>query len=167
MAEEMKTLLVVDDDNLILTMLRDILQKDFRVLTASDGEKALELLMKEQVAGIVCDHMMPKVTGVEVLRQAISLQPKAVRILVTATENVQDVRDAVNLARVHRVIVKPFRVLEVDGAIKGAVHERELELENEKLIDKLQERERELERELTLRTAELKDVMDRLMKQKA
>jgi response regulator RpfG family c-di-GMP phosphodiesterase len=164
MRDATKTILIVDDDNLILTMLKDLLERDFRILTAVNGEHALEILKKEPVAAIVCDHMMPKITGVEVLKQCIGIQPKAVRILVTATESVQDVRDAVNIARVHRVIVKPFRLIEVDGIVKGAVRERDLENENQLLLAKLQERERELENELTVRTNELKEVMDRVLK---
>src|SRR5690606_37517079 len=122
------------------------------------------------LTAVLCDHMMPGITGVEVLRECMTLQPKAARILVTASENIQDVRDAVNVARVHRVIVKPFRNLEVEGSVRGAIREQDLERQNEYLVEelqhalvKLQERERELERELTLRTEELKEVMDRLM----
>jgi response regulator RpfG family c-di-GMP phosphodiesterase len=88
---------------------------------------------------------------------------------MTASERVQDVSDAVNLARVHRFISKPLRSIEVAAIVKGAVHEAELERENELLVEELQlviaqvrAREHELEHELDVRTRELKDVMDHL-----
>jgi len=171
MSSSLQSLLIVDDDRLILQMLGEIFSKDFTILTATDGEEAIAVLRKEPVVAVLCDHMMPKVTGVEVLKECVTLQPDAVRILVTATERVQDVRDAVNLARVHRVVVKPFRVLEVSGLVKGAIREGQLERENAKLVadlqhalDEVRKREVELEQELRIRTQELKDVMGHMAK---
>ena len=58
-------------------------------------------------------------------------------------------------AGIHRVIVKPFRLLEVEGIVKGAIRESELEQQNTRLlaelkqaVDTLQAREKELENEL-------------------
>ena len=165
-----KRLLVVDDDRLIVRMLHDLFANDFDVLTAGGGREALELLGHEQVNAVLCDNMMPEVSGIEVLRQCATAQPKAVRILITASERVQDASDAVNVARVHRFIVKPFRPVEVSGIVHGALREAELERENEALVSELQlvleqvrARERELEIELDVRTRELKAVMDHLM----
>src|SRR2546428_11822190 len=115
-------------------MLADIFRRDYDVLTAFDGKAAVELLKRETVRAILCDQVMPKMTGVEVLKECASLQPDAVRILVTATDKIEALRDAVNLARVHRVIVKPVREIEVRGVIDGALHEQALERETARLV---------------------------------
>ena len=158
--------LVVDDDRLSRTMLRDMLSPHLDVKLAGSGQEALEILDREPFAVVISDHIMPGVTGVEVLTRCITLRPQAVRILVTASQNIKDIRDAVNLARVHRVIVKPLHEVEVESIVLGALRERELERENERLVrelrealDSLKAREQELEHELKVRTDELREVM--------
>ena len=162
-------LLIVDDDRLMLAMLSDVFMSQFEITTASGGEAALEMLEQKSVAAVLCDHVMPGLTGVEVLARARELQPSAVRILITASEDVETIRDAVNLAHVQRVIAKPVHPVEVEGIVLGAIHERELELENERLVAELKAalaevkaREVELERELKVRTDELRDVLRRV-----
>jgi len=168
MRRSKRQILVVDDDKLIVSMLSDILSAEFEVVTASDGEGAIELLRSTPVAAVLSDQNMPGKSGVEVLSEALERQPKAVRILVTATDSVKDVADATNLARVHRVVVKPVREVEIAGIVQGAIHEAELEEENRRLVaelrqavTELQEREVELERELQARNEELRMVINR------
>lgn len=163
MSVERKKILVADDDKLVIAMLSDLLDKEYDVITAADGKQALEKLRSECVDVIICDQMMPHSSGVEVLKECSELQPRAVRVLMTASEKVSELSAAVNLARVHRFIVKPFRDLEVNGLLRGALREVELERENVQLVDELRERERELERELEIRTQELKDVMSQML----
>jgi len=169
MPDDKPQILVVDDDRLLVTMLSDMLAADFHVLTAHDGDEALAILAKEAVAAVLSDQNMPKVSGVAVLQNCLDLQPKAVRILVTATDSVRDIADATNVARVHRVVVKPVRELEIPGIVKGAIREAQLEEENARLVSELQDavaelqdRERELEHELQLRNEELRMVMSRI-----
>lgn len=142
-------ILVVDDDEMIVRMLRDILAADHDVLTASSGKQGQSLLERERLDAVVTDQMMPGVTGLELLREAIERQPDAVRILVTASDRIEDARDAINTARVSRFLTKPFRVLEVLEAVRGSLRERAYEQENRRLIGQLGERNRQLERALS------------------
>lgn len=162
-------ILVVDDDRLIVQMVSDILAAEFNVATATSGEEAVALLEREAVAAVLCDQNMPGMLGTEVLERCMHLHPRAVRILVTATDRVQDVAEATNRARVHRVVVKPVREVELTALVRGAIHEVELEEENARLVEELQaavselqQREKELERELKLRNDELRAVMAQL-----
>jgi DNA-binding response OmpR family regulator len=64
------TILVVDDDENIVEVLRDFLSADgFGVLTASDGTAALAVLARAPVEGIILDVMMPGLSGFELCRQ--------------------------------------------------------------------------------------------------
>ncbi len=166
MATQQK-ILIADDDRLIRQMLSDLLAPDFEILVAEDGQQALDLLEKEEVVAVLSDQVMPEVTGVEVLRKCIDMQPQAVRILITATDNLEALQSAVNEARVHRFVVKPVREVEFAEMVKGAIREQRLAEENARLVDELKDavdelraREQELERELEIRTQELKDVID-------
>jgi diguanylate cyclase (GGDEF)-like protein len=167
------TVLVVDDDAMIRQLLRDILVHDYDVAMAGSGIEAIAALRKQKMAVIVCDQMMPGTTGVDVLKFAFDHQPVAARILVTASENVADAKDAINVARVDRFVAKPFRPLELLGIVRGAVRERSLQEENERILLELKEKnqllekalgevqdhERKLAEEVKLRTAELRNAV--------
>lgn len=167
----MDTLLVVDDDDGILKLFESALKTSFRVLTAPDGAAGKAVLEHEDVACVVADQMMPGLTGVELLREAVTLRPYAARILVTASDRVKDLSDAVNLAQVHRFLSKPVRITELIGVVKSAVHQASLERENQRLVGELTEKngllqralsqvqdsERRLEREVEERTRQLRE----------
>lgn len=176
MDERSQRILVVDDDPHIVRLLVDCLKRRFDVVSANDGEAARRLLEQHEVAAVVADHMMPGLTGVELLRHAIEARPDAVRILVTASERVQDLQDAVNLARVHRFVQKPLRPVELPEVVASAIREQALERENGRLVEELREKnrlltealaqvkdhERRLEQEVAARTRELTEAMREL-----
>ncbi|MEC9464709.1 MAG: response regulator, partial [Myxococcota bacterium] len=62
---EREVILVVDDEETNRVLLKGILASDYRIVTACDGDDALEKLGAENFSAIVCDHRMPGMTGVE------------------------------------------------------------------------------------------------------
>ena len=67
---ERPTILVVDDEEDIVALMRDFLEAEgYAVLTAPDGPTALELLERTPVDGVLLDVMMPGPSGFEVLRR--------------------------------------------------------------------------------------------------
>ncbi|MBB2496269.1 response regulator [Aquipseudomonas ullengensis] len=85
-------LLLVDDEPTNLQVLRQILQDDYRLFFAKDGDKALELAARERPDLILLDVMMPGMTGYEVctrLKQAAETLAIPV-IFVTALADVDD-----------------------------------------------------------------------------
>ena len=75
--------LVVDDEEAILESLQMTLESDYRVFTASTGAEGLEILDREPVALIIADQVMPGMSGVEFLEQAIERNPGAIRMMLT------------------------------------------------------------------------------------
>jgi DNA-binding response OmpR family regulator len=68
MAHDAGTILVVDDDSDLLHMLKDLLEdQGYRVLLASDGIEALEVLDGNPVDCVISDVRMPRMTGLEML----------------------------------------------------------------------------------------------------
>ena len=65
--------------------------------------------------------MMPQLSGLKLLNQSQSLPPGAVRILITASDRVEDLKEAVNVARIHRFVGKPLRLVELRGVIVDAL----------------------------------------------
>jgi CheY-like chemotaxis protein len=103
----------------VLHALERLLRRDgWRVLAATSGAAALEVLGRERVDVLICDYGMPEMTGTEVLQRAKELSPETIRILLTAHwNNGEVVLPAVNEAEVFRVFPKPWD----DDAVRGAV----------------------------------------------
>ena len=64
------TILVVDDDWVVLEMLTDVLTREgHRVITTADGKGAAAICREQPIHLMILDYMMPGVTGEEVVRQ--------------------------------------------------------------------------------------------------
>jgi diguanylate cyclase (GGDEF)-like protein len=141
--------LAVDDEALVQEMLQGILQREFDARVVGSGAEAAELLRKERFDAVVADHLMPGMTGVEVLTIAREVQPNAARVLVTASSNVDHARDAINVARVGRYVAKPFRALELVEIVRGAISEQALAAENVRILEELRQKNALLEKALS------------------
>ncbi|MCH8498158.1 MAG: two-component system response regulator [Marinobacter sp.] len=87
-----KTLLLVDDEPVNLQVLKNILDADYRLLFARDGERALLLARQELPDLVLLDVMMPGLSGYEVCQQlkADPLTESLPVIFVTALSDVED-----------------------------------------------------------------------------
>lgn len=113
--------LLADDDRVVRDLLAHHLSRCFSVRAASDGEEAA-LALEERVPTVVLvDHLMPRLTGAAVLERVKARHPRAVRMLMTASEDVEDLVAAVNRGEIHRFFRKPLRAPEVVAAIIEAV----------------------------------------------
>lgn len=103
------TVLVVDDESRMRKLIKDFLvKKEFSVLEAEDGEKALEVYheYKKKIGLILLDVMMPKLDGWSVLRQ-IRQESKVPIVMLTARGEEQDELFGFELG-VDEYISKPF-----------------------------------------------------------
>ena len=123
------TVLVVDDEARMRKLIKDFLvQKDFNILEAEDGEKALKVYNenKSKINLILLDVMMPKLDGWSVLRQ-IRQENKALPIIMlTARSEEQDELFGFELG-VDEYIAKPFSpkilVARVEAILKRTTSE--------------------------------------------
>jgi len=132
-------ILVVDDEQDNLDAFRFNFRKTFDILTASGGAEALEILEGKEVAVVVTDQRMPKMTGVELLREVRNRQPDAVGIILTAFTDVDVLVEAINLGQVYRYITKPWDAKEVRGVLQYAIERFHLQRENKRLAAQLAE----------------------------
>lgn len=106
----MEKVLIVDDDSKLLNILKKSLQKyvnQFEVLTASDGEEAIEVLKREHISVLVTDLVMPKVSGLELLTYMNQNRPHIPCIVITAHGN-PEFRERAAREDVLGYIEKPF-----------------------------------------------------------
>lgn len=110
-------LLTVDDDPEVLRAIDRDLRKHyaehFRVMRADSGAAALRALQglkkrNEAVGLLLADQRMPEMSGVEFINKAIDLYPEARRVLLTAYADTDAAIQAINLAKIHHYLLKPW-----------------------------------------------------------
>jgi DNA-binding NtrC family response regulator len=102
--------LIVDDDELVLSTLQDQLSAKFDVTASKSGAEALEMLSREDFDVIVCDQMMPNMTGDELLAEVYKHWPNVERVLITGYSDLASVGRAVNNGKISYFIKKPWDV---------------------------------------------------------
>ncbi len=147
-----RTLLLVDDEPSILSLLSRLLSRDgYRILTAGGAAEAFELLAMNQVDVVISDQRMPGTTGVELLRCVKGLYPDSVRIVMSGHADVQTVTEAINQGAVYKFCTKPWDNDQLRSDVKEAFAYKVLQDENRRLT----ERVRSLETDVLEAGAEL------------
>src|SRR5699024_1887515 len=114
----MKKILVVDDEKPISDIIKFNLEKEgYEVVTAFDGEEALEKVSEEEPALIVLDVMLPKIDGLEVVREVRKNHDMPI-IMVTAKETEIDKVLGLELGA-DDYVTKPFSNRELVARVKA------------------------------------------------
>ena len=129
--------LYVDDEPENLRIFELAFRRDFSIVTAPGGEQGLELINTTPVALVLSDHRMPGMTGVEFLTRASELDPKTVRILVTAYGDVETLSDAINNGAIYRFVPKPWQPEEMRVTVRRGIERYALDREREQLLREL------------------------------
>jgi response regulator RpfG family c-di-GMP phosphodiesterase len=115
-------ILFVDDEFHVLTAIKRQLHRLAEVELARGGEDALDRLrIPNRFAVIVSDLRMPGVDGLRLLKQARTIAPDVVRILLTGQVDVQGAIAAINDAQVFRLLLKPCETPVLAKALTEAV----------------------------------------------
>ncbi|WP_167496433.1 response regulator [Desulfopila sp. IMCC35006] len=171
-----KSILLIDDEESILTSISWVLQKNnFSVTTASDGQRAIELLRANRYDLVITDLIMPRVDGIAVLKHAKTLHPDIGVIVLTGYG---DVRSAVETLKLgaddylqkpcdfEDLLSKANRSFEKQDLVARLRSQNE-QLKNEitarkKIELQLQQTQASLEQQVKARTAELTHTVDEL-----
>ena len=104
----MKSLLIVDDEPKICSLLSSFFEAHgFRTRTAHSGAEAIQTLHAEVPDYMILDLRMPGMSGLDVLRLAKKEHPELRVVMVTASDNLEMAKQAVELGASHYV-TKPF-----------------------------------------------------------
>jgi len=127
-------ILYVDDEPENLRIFELTFRREFRVLTAASGAEGLALLNDRPVALVLSDHKMPGMTGVDFLARVRELDPKTVRILVTAYGDAETLGAAINSGSIYRFVPKPWTPEEMRVTLRRGVETWALERDRERLL---------------------------------
>jgi PAS domain S-box-containing protein len=118
--------LVVDDEPQILESIHDLLEDDFDVMVSTDAAEAVEFLKSAQIAVILADQRMPKLTGGEFLAKAREICD-ATRILITGYVDIDALIRAVNDGQIHSYVPKPWEPANLKVTVlKAATYAKEI-----------------------------------------
>ncbi|NVE00684.1 EAL domain-containing protein [Massilia sp. BJB1822] len=106
---QQRVLLLVDDEDNILSALQRVLRRDgYRILSTTKPQEALELMAIHPVGVIVSDARMRDMAGTELLRRVKGLHPETVRIMLSGYTELNSVTEAINEGAVYKFITKPW-----------------------------------------------------------
>jgi CheY-like chemotaxis protein len=104
--------LVVDDEVVVLTVLREILRRGgYRVTTAASAEEAIEMMHKRHFDLVLTDKNLPGASGLEVLRVARTLDPQPAVVMITGYSSYDSAVEALDIGA-QDYIEKPIRDVE-------------------------------------------------------
>ena len=140
--------LIVDDEETIRTALgRFLRSRGYEVEVAESGIAALIMLERQRFAVMVCDVRMPGMTGLEVVPEALQLDPDLAILMLSAVNDAPTATDALSHGAMD-YLVKPIELIDLQRAVERCTHRRQLEIERRRVEEHIRE-------EVALRTSEL------------
>lgn len=120
------TLLIVEDNEELIILMKRLLQNSYHVITAYNGAEAIEIMENEKVDLVVTDVMMPILDGIELVRHLRSTQRfnNCPIIMLTAKRNEQDRAEAYD-AGADAYITKPFHPSVLQARIQNLLLRKE------------------------------------------
>ncbi|UCG62893.1 MAG: response regulator [Candidatus Zixiibacteriota bacterium] len=140
-------ILVVDDEEVVLSLVRDALEDDgFTVFTACDGARALELIDENRFDLVITDIRMPGMDGIELVKRIRDIVSGVEVVFTTGYANLNSAKEALRQGA-SDYILKPFELKEIRAAVNKTVEKikREAESrESDRQLDRLSDLHRML-----------------------
>lgn len=134
MTDLQHTILCVDDEKNILHSLKRLLRREgYRLLTASSGHEAFELLAQHDVQLIISDQRMPEMSGTEFLAQVKERYPDVLRIILTGYTDVDSITESINQGHIYKFFLKPWNDHNLKLEIRQALEQYDLIKDNQRL----------------------------------
>ncbi len=119
------TLLIVEDNEELLTLIRNLMSHHYQVLTATNGREALDIIRGNNVDIIISDVMMAEIDGLELCRTIKKeLETSHIPVILLTAKNSVDDRVECYNAGADGYISKPFDLKVLDARIKNFITNR-------------------------------------------
>ena len=137
------SILIVDPDTNLLSVLKTLFAESHAVTTCSDGSEAVEICKKRHFDVVLSDIIMPGASGLDVLKQVRKRDPNTIVILITGFASLETAIDAIREGA-YDYITKPFKLEQLKNVVKNALERVQLSRENQRLLEELQEAHRQI-----------------------
>jgi len=115
-----KTILIVDDEEIIREFLCEVLGDDYDVSTATDGDEAIEMMKANKFDLIITDMKMARVSGEEVVKFANQLDPTYKVIIISGYSSLFSASGSID-AGASAYLSKPFTISQLAQAVEQAM----------------------------------------------
>jgi PAS domain S-box-containing protein len=134
---ELIRILVVDDEVDLLASLCEALDRNgYQATGFTSGADALKTLQEQDFDLLVLDLMMPQMNGIELLKEALQIDPQAIGIIMTGYGTLQTAVEAMNVGAFD-YILKPFKLHKLLPVLSRAAEMRRLKNENLQLRESM------------------------------
>ncbi len=131
----MEKILFVDDEKNILSYFRRRFHKKFKVIICEDPIRSLDIIRKNKdIAVVVSDMKMPKMDGINLLKEISKFSPKTVRVLLTGYADLETAILAVNKGNVFRFLTKPCEDTLLEQVLDQCVKQYKLIIAERELL---------------------------------
>jgi response regulator RpfG family c-di-GMP phosphodiesterase len=139
------SVLYVDDESQNLVSFKANFKRIFNVSLAESATEALEIINSQQIDVVITDHMMPSISGADLLERLKIEQPQIGRILITGCNDINIVIEAINRCEVFRFLTKPWVKDDLIQTIEAAYKSASEKYQEKLMAGKLQETNQQLE----------------------
>lgn len=112
--------LYLDDEEQNVFSFKANLREDFTIFTSTTPDDAYEILKNNDIHIIITDMKMPKVSGIEFLRETINISPNSAKMVISAYTDVKTIIESVNDNHILYYISKPINFDELKSKIISA-----------------------------------------------
>ena len=102
-----KKILICDDEEGIRESLKLILENDYDLIFAQNGDEAVNAMRTNRIDITILDIKMPKKDGLETLKELMRINPSSKVVIATGYKSVDIAKEAMNIGATD-YIVKPF-----------------------------------------------------------
>lgn len=131
----MQKILIIEDESAISGAIKTILADeltDYEYVIAENGLDGFKLIEKEDFALIISDIKMPKLSGIEVLKQTLQLKPDATFVMISGHADIETAVDCLKEGA-YDFISKPIDLNRLLTSVKNALDKRILQKFNQNL----------------------------------
>lgn len=136
-----KTILIVDDEENNLQLLKRTFRGEYNILVAHNGIEALDVVKQnaDKIALIVSDQKMPEMEGTEFLKRVNETNPQIVKILLTGHVGTDIIVSAINDCNLFQYVLKPFEPEELKIAVQSGIEKYSMAENNQAYYKELKE----------------------------
>ncbi|MCP4744605.1 MAG: response regulator [Desulfobacteraceae bacterium] len=138
MNDKGRTILCVDDETFILHSLKRLLRREgYKILTASSGMEAIDILKQNKVHLIISDQRMPEMNGTEFFAHVKEEFPDVLRIILTGYTDVDSITESINKGHIYKFFLKPWNDHNLKLEIRQALDQYDLVQANKRLDEQV------------------------------
>ncbi len=146
-ANSKTTVVLVDDENMVLTSLRSFLtlETEYNVETFTSPEAALEFIRSNEIDLVLSDYLMPEMYGITFLAEVRKIKPNVPRIILTGYADKENAIKAINEIGLFQYIEKPWDNNDLLLVLRNGIERKQLMHKLEEKISEVADAEGDLQ----------------------